>query len=370
MSSARSVAHLFDLLAYQDRQWHEMMQQLEDVFRAHTELNKAVNVLLGDVAQRMPKSTTAAAITAKIEQLDEKLDGMASQIAKNLPEAWHSQMTKTLNELMDQVESGMQNLNRQLADGAGSSTGQATTPMASDMLVQTRDKSKETLARVELLDKNLEKLHAMVQGMAKVLEQPGAAKLFSDIAKPLLERLEQLTRAKMQSIGEDVNLLRGQASGNQKDLCGLIRGLDHSFQQLKAVSDGLALNMAQVGAAFSKSPVDSAGQSRALDLLLQLGESFRDCEGIWQELKESSRDTLTRTQELGTAMAELRDRFSDRQGGQQQGHVMQGFGQQSGPSRMPTVIDLQSRSPQRSQGFATVTFPDGSIKMVSADSFH
>ena len=84
VSSARSMAHLSDLLAYQDRQWHEMMQQLEDVFRAHTELNKAVNVLLGDVAQRMPKSTTAAAITAKIEQLDEKLDGMAAQIAKNL----------------------------------------------------------------------------------------------------------------------------------------------------------------------------------------------------------------------------------------------------------------------------------------------
>ena len=101
-------------------------------------------------------------------------------------------------------------------------------------------------------------------------------------------------------------MLRGQASGNQKDLCGLIRGLDHSFQHLKAVSDGLALSMAQVGAAFSKPPVDSAGQSRALDLLLQLGESFRDCEGIWQELKESSRDTLTRTQELGTTMTELR----------------------------------------------------------------
>ena len=158
-------------------------------------------------------------------------------------------------------------------------------------------------------------------------------------------------------------MLRGQASGNQKDLCGLTRGLDHSFQQLKAVSDGLALSMAQVGAAFSKPPVDSAGQSRALDLLLQLGESFRDCEGIWQELKESSRDTLTRTQELGTTMTELRDRLSDRQsGGQPQGHGMQGFGQQGGPSRMPTVIDLQSRIPQRSQGFATVTFPEGALR--------
>ena len=73
--------------------------------------------------------------------------------------------------------------------------------MAPEMLVQTRDKSRETLARVELLDKNLEKLHSMVQGMVKVLEQPDAAKLFSDIAKPLLERIEQLTRAKMQSIG-------------------------------------------------------------------------------------------------------------------------------------------------------------------------
>eukprot|EP00439_Symbiodinium_sp_Y106_P052761 s2061_g7.t1 len=200
VASARSMAHLFDLLAYQDPQWHEMMQQLEDVFRAHTELNKAVNVLLGDVAQRMPKSTTAAAITAKIEQLDEKLDGMAAQIAKNLPEAWHSQTTKALNELMDQVESGMQNLNRQLAEESSSSAGRAA-GMAPDMLVQTRDKSRETLARVELLDKNLEKLHSMVQGMAKVLEQPDAAKLFSDIAKPLLERIEQLTRAKMQSIG-------------------------------------------------------------------------------------------------------------------------------------------------------------------------
>ena len=61
----------------------------------------------------------------------------------------------------------------------------------------------------------------------------------------------------------------------------------------------------------------------------------------------------------------------DRQGGAFGGpHGVQGFGQQAGSSRGPTVIDLQSRIPQRSQGFATVTFPDGSIEMVSADSFH
>ena len=98
---------------------------------------------------------------------------------------------------MHQVESGLQGLNRQLVDGAGSAA--SGSGLASDMLVQIRDKGKETLARVELFDKNLEKLHAMVQGLAKVLEQPEAHKLFVEVAKPILERLEQLTRTKMQS---------------------------------------------------------------------------------------------------------------------------------------------------------------------------
>ena len=200
----------------------------------------------------------------------------------------------------------------------------------------------------------------------KVLEQPDAAKLFSDIAKPLLERTEQLTRANAVHRG---GRQPAERTGQWKPERPL--RADSRPRPLLPAAQGGVGRACVVEAAFSKPPVDSAGQSRALDLLLQLGESFRDCEGIWQELKESSRDTLARTQELGTAMTELRDRLSDRQGGgQPQGHAMQGFGQQGGPSRMPTVIDLQSRIPQRSQGFATVTFPDGSIKMVSADSFH
>ena len=48
--------------------------------------------------------------------------------------------------------------------------------------------------------------------------------------------------------------------------------------------------------------MDSAGQTRALDLLLQLGESFRDNEGLWQDLRESSRDTLARAQEIGASL--------------------------------------------------------------------
>ena len=38
VTTARFMGHLFDLLAYQDRQWHDLMQQLEDPTRNSTRL--------------------------------------------------------------------------------------------------------------------------------------------------------------------------------------------------------------------------------------------------------------------------------------------------------------------------------------------
>ena len=106
-------------------------------------------------------------------------------------------------------------MNRQLADGGD----RAAPPTGSEneALTDLKERSKETLARIELFDKNLEKIHGMVSGLSKML-QPEAHKLFTDVAKPILERLEQMTRSKMQSLAEEIDLVKGPADTSCRDL--------------------------------------------------------------------------------------------------------------------------------------------------------
>ncbi|CAE7663044.1 unnamed protein product [Symbiodinium sp. CCMP2592] len=338
--NSKSVYHLFDLHAYQDRQWHDMMGQLEDLMRAHTELSKAVNTLLTDVSARMPKSTTAAAITAQISGVDDRLQALSDRLS----EQWSTQLPKQINELIDQVEAGMRRLQ------------------------EMRDKTREVLARVELFDKNLEKTHSMLQAIAKVIETIDPPKALLEISKPMMEKQEQLLRSKLQSVGEDVNLLKGQAHAHQGENNRLIKNLEKSLAQMQSVVDGLAVNMAQVGAAFGKPPVDSQGQTRALDLLLKLGESLAESVGVNQESRELSHEALSRSQEMNGVLVELRDLLATQR--PQYATSSHGASMHSQPSRSsPTVIDLQSRLPPRaSTGFATISYPDGSIKMISTDN--
>ena len=224
------------------------------------------------------------------------------------------------------------------------------------------DKVKETLARVELFDKNLEKLHSKLMAVAGVVDKLDF--------KPALEKTELVLRQKLQSVGEDVNLNRGQASSLHKDVVGL----DKSQTHLQSLVDGMSQSLAQMGGALSRAPVDSQGQTRALDLLLALGETQKE-HGEWLEktdqslleFKNATAEHVQKTQELGITIFELRDRFTERFG---RPNTFRDFPtQQIQSSRGPTVIDLQSRI-ARPSNFATVTFPDGRISMVPEDQLH
>ena len=211
------------------------------------------------------------------------------------------------------------------------------------------DKVKETLARVELFDKNLEKLHAKLMAVAAVVDK-------LDL-KPALEKTELVLRQKLQSVGEDVNLNRGQVSSLHKDVVGLLKGLDKSQTHLQSLVDGMSQSLAQMGGALSRAPVDSQGQTRALDLLLALGETQKE-HGEWLEktdqslleFKNATAEHVQKTHELGITFFELRDRFTERFG---RPNTYRDFPtQQLQPSRGPTVIDLQSRI-ARPSNFAT-----------------
>ena len=62
----QTARHVTDMVANQDRQWYQLVGQLEEVFNSHVELTKAVNVLLSDLAARMPKTTTATTILEQV----------------------------------------------------------------------------------------------------------------------------------------------------------------------------------------------------------------------------------------------------------------------------------------------------------------
>ena len=156
----------------------------------------------------------------------------------------------------------------------------------------------------------------------------------------------------------------------------LLKSMEKSLQHLQSVYDNMSGSLAQMGGALSQAPVDSAGQTRALDLLMAITETQREhAESIERydqamgEFKEASREHVLKTQELGAVIFELRDRFIDQFGA----HSRQ-FSTYTGPqlqpvNRGPTVIDLQSRI-ARPSNFATVTYPDGRISMVPEDQLH
>ena len=350
----KTVQHLMDMVAYQDRQLSDQAGQQEDVARGHVELTKAVNNLLAEVSVRMPRTATATSILDVVKVVKD----MMTKMADSVPKDWHTDIAQAIDDLKAKLDTlpAQQTGDQTVSSGEGPSA--------------THSKVRETLARVELLDKNLEKVHGKLAAVATVLEKIDPTRSLNEVGKPIWERLEQLTRSKLQSLAEEVNLVRGQHSSQHKDEVGLLKGLERTLAQLQSIMDGLSVRMAQIGASFSQAPVDSAGQTRALELLGQLGElcketavGLKDQEGAMQEFREATQEHVQKTQELGAVVFELRDRmFSTHQG-------FRTFQGGPGPSRpTPTVIDLQSRIAR--PAYATVTYPDGRVSMIPEEQLH
>ena len=352
----RTTQHAMDMLAYQDRQWHEMVTQLEDTFRSHVELAKAINVLLSEMSARMPRTAMAPTILEQVKELKELLQTLAT-LPKNV-----GKVLEQVGTFKDLLEAGFARI-----------ATPTTTQDASGSHTLVVEKTKETLARVELLDKNLEKVHAKLGAVATTLAGHDPTKAHNELAKPALEKIETFCRGKFLSLHEEVGLNRGQTSTLHKDKVVLLKSMEKSLQHLQSVYDNMSGSLAQMGGALSQAPVDSAGQTRALDLLMAITETQREhAESIERydqamgEFKEASREHVLKTQELGAVIFELRDRFID-----QFGARSRQFSTYTGPqlqpvNRGPTVIDLQSRI-ARPSNFATVTYPDGRISMVPED---
>ena len=168
-----------------------------------------------------------------------------------------------------------------------------------------------------------------------------------------MEKIESVLRAKLQALNEDVNLNRGQAQSLHKDQINLLKTMEKLLVTLQSLMDGMSLSLAQMGGALSKPPVDSAGQTKMVDLLLALGETQRE-HGEWLEkhdqvlleFKDATKEHVQKTQDLGISIFELRDRFAERFGGRPS--TFRDFpGPQLQSARGPTVIDLQSRIARR-----------------------
>ena len=173
-----------------------------------------------------------------------------------------------------------------------------------------------------------------------------------------------------------MGLNRGQASTLHKDKVILLKSLEKTMQHLQTVFDNMSGSLAQMGGALSQAPVDSAGQTRALDMLMAMSETQREhAESIERydqamgEFKEASREHVQKTQELGAVIFELRDRFIDQFGARSRQFSTYAGPQLQPVSRGPTVIDLKSRIARPSK-IATVTYPDGRISMVPEDQLH
>ena len=76
-AQVQTARHVMDMMASQDRQWYQLVGQLEEVFNSHVELTKAVNVLLSDLAARMPKTATATTILEHVRSLKELVQPLA-----------------------------------------------------------------------------------------------------------------------------------------------------------------------------------------------------------------------------------------------------------------------------------------------------
>ena len=83
-AQVQTARHVMDMMASQDRQWYQLVGQLEEVFNSHVELTKAVNVLLSDLAARMPKTATATTILEHVRSLKELVQPLAGMPEKLL----------------------------------------------------------------------------------------------------------------------------------------------------------------------------------------------------------------------------------------------------------------------------------------------
>ena len=166
-----------------------MVTQLEETFRSHVELAKAVNVLLSEMSARMPRTAMAPTILEQVKELKELLQTLAT-LPKNV-----GKVLEQVGTFKDLLEAGFARI-----------ATPTTTQDASGSHTLVVEKTKETLARVELLDKNLEKVHAKLGAVATTLASHNPTKAHNELAKPALEKIETFCRGKFLSLHEEVGL--------------------------------------------------------------------------------------------------------------------------------------------------------------------
>ena len=338
-----TTQHACDMLGHLDKQLHNSNHEMADLVRSHVELSKVVNKMVDNLNTHLRDSPTTIP-TAWVDELKAALTPSV-------------QLLKTVR---DAVESGLDGLNKQMADQDLS----ALTTTFKDFFIRFEDgqeKMTQALTAVEKLGKvtggpGVPK--EVLDCLGQIKATTGAIKATTDASRDKLDKLEQLTRSKTTSIYEEIGLVKGQASQLHKDGQALLSKMMKTVEHLSAVQDGLAGTMAQIAATFSRPQPDPPGLARLVDTTLQQAEMLKELESHVATLREGQ-------EELTETTKEIRERTPERPPYRApppaEAHPQ--------PRPAPQVIDLQSRVPtpmvrplyqMTPGGIATVMHSDGS----------
>ena len=342
-----TTQHACDMLGHLDKQLHHSSQEMMDLVRSHVELSKVVNQMVDNLNTHL-KGNPDAIPTAWIDELKAALTPSV-------------QLLKTVR---DAVESGLDGLNKQMADQDLSTL----TTTFKDFFIRFEDgqeKITQALTAVEKLGKvaggpGVPKEVLDCLGQIKAATDAIKSQTATDASREKLDKLEQLTRSKTTSIHEELGLVKGQASQLHKDTQTLLTKMTKTVEHLSAVQDGLAGTMAQIAATFSRPQPDPPGLARLVDTTLQQAEMLKELESHIATLREGQ-------EELSETTKEIRERTPDRP--PYRTPPAEAAHAQAQPRPAPQVIDLQSRVPtpmvrplyqMTPGGIATVMYSDGS----------
>ncbi|CAE7227828.1 unnamed protein product [Symbiodinium sp. KB8] len=283
-----TTQHACDMLGHLDKQLHNSNQEMMDLVRSHVELSKVVNQMVDNLSTHLRDSPN----TIPAAWVDELKAALTPSV----------QLLKTVR---DAVESGLDGLNKQMAD---------------------QDLSTLTTTFKEVLD---------CLGQIKAATDAIKTQTATDVSRDKLDKLEQLTRSKTTSIYEEIGLVKGQASQLHKDTQALLSKMTKTVEHLSAVQDGLAGSMAQIVATFSRPQPDPPGLARLVDTTLQQAEMLKELESHVATLREGQ-------EELNETTKEIRERTPERPPYRAPPPAEAAHTQ---PRPAPQVIDLQSRVP-------------------------
>ncbi|CAE7264514.1 unnamed protein product [Symbiodinium sp. CCMP2456] len=281
---------------------------------------------------------------------------------------------KEMMTLLTSLVSGMDGLNKQLADKPNGVTVAEMKPVwqaIKDFGNQLEGLLKPLRDVLKDISSKQEKTATAAESTLTELKQSFGSKDLQhvlDATKGALEklrgdfdRLEQLTRAKSTSIFEEVGMVKGQANSLHTTSHGLLRKLDKVCEGQDTRLEGIAGGISQLGSAFARLPAADAGVfQRMLDQLMAQAEMIKEQE-----------QSLASTKDLGEVsekIQELRDKYHER--------LPYRHPPPDDNRPQPRVIDLQSRVPMNrgpvlsaptvtmGPGLATVTFSDGSRTAV------